>query len=226
MGKPLLDFRFLLIFIAWAHGDGEFDSRTLAEELRALLWLAIMRRPEIEDRIRPKLISNDLRRLYSMGFLRRRKVKRECQNKRGKKYNCGYKYMYQINNQGQSYVRLLITHEGQIPHPLGDSIMELGEEVNGELILARIMNAVEKFEKGNAMWTKVILDNVQEEVEEALKGKGYQRFTLKPILYKERLQWWMMIAELQNEIQRLKEELRQKNNYILELEWKLMEAGK
>lgn len=56
-----------------------------------------------------KLISNDLNRLYRMGFLTRRRVKREVQTRVGKSCNRGYKYLYNISKQGKSYTAYLET---------------------------------------------------------------------------------------------------------------------
>ncbi|WP_297477084.1 hypothetical protein [Thermococcus sp.] len=102
-GTPLLNFRTLLKMLAEFYGKNEFDSRTASKDLTEYLSQKIWgsRGPEISlQRTKPKLISNDLRRLYMMGFLRGHRVHRECKNQRGNKHHCGYKYMYSIKTKG------------------------------------------------------------------------------------------------------------------------------
>jgi hypothetical protein len=106
MSCSLLDFRTLLKALATIFGTNEFDSGTAAKAVAKYLY-SKKKDPQILRRAMPKLISNDLRRLYQMGFLRRRKVPRKCKNKKGKEYNCGYKYMYKITAQGWRYLRHL-----------------------------------------------------------------------------------------------------------------------
>jgi len=50
------------------------------------------------------MISNDLRRLYAMGFLKKRKVKRKCRTKNGKTCYRGYEYKYSLSSQGLKYL--------------------------------------------------------------------------------------------------------------------------
>lgn len=60
--------------------------------------------PRIYLRFGRKLISNDLRRLYAMGFLKRRRVKRKCKTKGGKTCYRGYEYKYSLSSQGLKYL--------------------------------------------------------------------------------------------------------------------------
>jgi len=54
-----------------------------------------------------KQASNLLRRLYRMGFLKRRKVKRLCAAASGKLCHRGFEYVYSFSKQGVSYLRWL-----------------------------------------------------------------------------------------------------------------------
>jgi hypothetical protein len=54
-----------------------------------------------------KHASNDLRRLWRMGFLRRASVKRSCLTDMGKICNKGFEYKYRLSSQGIKYVRWL-----------------------------------------------------------------------------------------------------------------------
>jgi len=60
-----------------------------------------------------KLISNELRRLYVMGFLKRKRIKRECETKSGKTCFRGYEYVYTISRQGWKYLEFLNNPERQ-----------------------------------------------------------------------------------------------------------------
>jgi len=60
-----------------------------------------------------KLISNELGRLYGMGFLKRKRIKRECETKSGKTCFRGYEYVYTISRQGWKYLEFLNNPERQ-----------------------------------------------------------------------------------------------------------------
>lgn len=54
-----------------------------------------------------KRASNDLRRLWRMGFLRRTSVKRGCLTRGGKPCHKGFEYRYHLSSQGMKYVKWL-----------------------------------------------------------------------------------------------------------------------
>jgi hypothetical protein len=66
-------------------GTKEFTARELSDAIRKTTELVAGLRPELSTfysrRTSVKMISNDLRRLYAMGFLKRRRVKREVKTK-------------------------------------------------------------------------------------------------------------------------------------------------
>jgi len=108
--NSLLDFRTLLSIMAIIFRDGEFTARDLSDRMREATHVIALNSPqalEFLQRFRTKLISNDLRRLYAMGFLKRRRVKRECRTKSGKVCFRGYEYRYSISSQGWKYLRYL-----------------------------------------------------------------------------------------------------------------------
>ena len=85
-----MDFRSLLLKLDEL-GLEYFTSRDVALKLRASV----------------KQVSNDLRRLHQMGFLRRRRRKRFCLSRNGRLCCKGYEYVYSFSRQGLSYVRWL-----------------------------------------------------------------------------------------------------------------------
>lgn len=108
MMNSLLDFRTLLCSIAIIYEDKEFTARELSKSL--MEGFSRIYSPKIYRyllRVRPKLISNDLRRLYSMGLLKRRRVKRQCKTNSGKVCFRGYEYKYSISSQGWKYIGYL-----------------------------------------------------------------------------------------------------------------------
>jgi len=106
-----LDFRSLLNLLANAFKDREFTARDVHDLLIKPLFKLAPDRPDLVFksllRYRTKLISNDLRRLYFMGFLKRRRVKRRCRTKSGKICFRGYEYRYSISSQGWKYLKYL-----------------------------------------------------------------------------------------------------------------------
>ena len=63
--------------------------------------------PTILSEVSTKSISNELRRLYLMGFLKRKRIKRECETKSGKTCFRGYEYDYSISRKGWNYLDYL-----------------------------------------------------------------------------------------------------------------------
>lgn len=67
----------------------------------------------MRSEVSKKSISNELRRLYVMGFLKRERIKRECETKSGKTCFRGYEYVYSISRQGWKYLDFLNNPERQ-----------------------------------------------------------------------------------------------------------------
>jgi len=102
-----MDFRSLLAFLAVTFGREEFDARSVSSLMRWVLREAFLSDPKLVVRTSRKTISNDLRRLYFMGFLKRRRVKRKCKTKSGKTCFRGYEYKYFISSQEWKYLKYL-----------------------------------------------------------------------------------------------------------------------
>jgi len=92
-----LDFRPLLLGLKQMGSglefipEGGFDSRAVASHFHMPV----------------KRASNDLRRLWRMGFLTRSKCRRICLTPTGKICNRGFEYKYRLSSQGMKYVEWL-----------------------------------------------------------------------------------------------------------------------
>ncbi|MCD6101419.1 MAG: hypothetical protein J7K33_12670 [Candidatus Marinimicrobia bacterium] len=135
MNLAILDFRRLLTLIYEVFGTGEFTSRELSDRLRGGIMSEPIKSvvmlhpssPKIYRRFSRKMISNDLRRLYAMGFLKRRKVKRKCRTKSGKICYRGYEYKYSLSSQGLKYLVYMARggEEEEEWEGLGDLIIKI-----------------------------------------------------------------------------------------------------
>ncbi len=192
MDRPLLSFDELLFILGGLYGENEFDSRTAARDLQNIL-IPLRKDPRLVKRLQPKIVSNDLRRLYMMGFLRRRRVKRECRTKSGKKGYKGYKYMYRINRQGWDYIEYLL--KGTLKKDSGFILTK--EDVEAAMIAALKASALRSLEERNIHTMRVLMDLVNRQLNEKFKGNGYRRFPLKRILFEKEINWLAVISRLQ-----------------------------
>jgi len=224
MWKPMVDYRWLLVMLAGLYRREEFDSKTVSKDL-TLIMFNLTGDPKWIERLQPKLVSNDLRRLYTMGFLRRRKVERKCRNKKGKEYNCGYKYMYQINNQGWKYLGFLLQEhlkrDAPLPRQVLDGLRELNEDLKNMRISTWKWLAVKRFEDGKLPEAKLILDTANESIEEKFEGKGYMRFAESRRIYAAVMKHWVREVELINMINSLRKELERRDETIEQLKGEL-----
>ncbi|NJE00437.1 hypothetical protein [Thermococcus sp. JdF3] len=217
MGDVLLDFRTLLRLLAELYHDDEFDSRTVSADLQAIL-LPRRKDPGLLKRLGPKIISNDLGRLYRMGFLRRRKVSRDCKNKKGKTYPCGYKYLYRINQQGWDYLNHLAKEKNKSAYPIPAEVVD---EVKAARLGLERLYALQAWQADMPALSRAFLDDVHGEIDGKFSGRGYRHFPLKRILFEGRITCWMILSELQREIITLQKELKEKELIIRELKKKL-----
>jgi len=86
-----MDFRSLLLKIDESFQDGRFTAQSLSLKL---------------DR-QNKDVSNSLRRLHKMGFLKKERTKRSCLTSKGVVCFKGYQYEYKLSKQGSSYISWL-----------------------------------------------------------------------------------------------------------------------
>ncbi|WP_297435233.1 hypothetical protein [Thermococcus sp.] len=221
MHKPMVDYKWLLLMTAGLYEDDEFDSKTVSEDL-TLIMFNLTDDPKWIERLQPKLVSNDLRRLYTMGFLRRRKVERKCRNRNGREYNCGYKYMYQINNQGWKYLEFLLREFMKKDAPLSkqflDGFREFNEDLENMIIAALKRLAVKHFEEGNLEKTKTILDAANDFIGMKFEGKGYMRFAESRRIYAAVMRHRLREVEFIDMINSLREELERKDETIERLQ--------
>ena len=178
-------------------GENEFDSRTAAEAISRYLYQK-RKDPRILKRTRPKLISNDLRRLYQMGFLKRRKVPRECRNKKGKVYNCGSKYMYKITRQGWSYLEHL-----EKKGLLNFTLRELVEVYKGVQIAIEKIALIELLGKSNR-GSYILMNLITEDINRLFSSQGFRRFRVGQLLFKQETTllayFYKVITDLEKQI--------------------------
>lgn len=91
-----MEFRVLLAWLAVLSQGREFTARDVSKGMPMLST---------------KTASNELARLYRMGFLRRRKVKRVCTTRSGARCYRGYEYRYAISIQGLRYLHWMGTRK-------------------------------------------------------------------------------------------------------------------
>jgi DNA-binding MarR family transcriptional regulator len=104
----MMNYRSLLLRLD-ATQMGEYTSSDLASLLRKSV----------------KEVSNDLRRLYRMGFLRRKRTKRFCLSRKGEPCYKGREYIYSFSEQGRRY---MVWMKDQ--RPIEDlAQIKLGEEI-------------------------------------------------------------------------------------------------
>jgi hypothetical protein len=218
MPSSILDFRTLLKALAAIFGTNEFDSKTAAKAVAKYLY-SKKKDPQILRRATPKLVSNDLRRLYQMGFLRRRKVLRKCKNKKGKEYNCGYKYVYKITAQGWRYLEYLSKKSSTKKNPYL-TLGEIVEVLRWARIAAEKVLLMKLLEKGDLEGSWRVFLAIDEEINQLFSSPGFRRFQTKELLFKREVSqavafYLAVIQEFENQIKQrdlminfLMEELR------------------
>ena len=192
-----LDFKILLRLIA-NYPQKEFTSKELSEWLIKSQSNLTEYIPQLHSnpalgelvlRFRTKLISNDLRRLYAMGFLKRRRVKRLCKTKTGKMGFKGYEYKYSLSSQGRKYIEWMMN---------GERDFEI-ENFRDLLFMAAIKNRYPE-DKQELAWKihKIYFGD----------RKGFKRFSTSKnaLLIKIIDSMWEVKQECDKKIKELKEE--------------------
>ena len=127
-----MQFRLLLKWLKDRYGIGEFDSSRVASALD----------------LKKKLASNDLRRLYRMGFLKRKRVKRSCIGRRGF-INRGFQYMYSFSKHGLSYVEWLekgkVVEDFAVADLRSDAILRLPEDMKRGVLTVQMAEEVKPY---------------------------------------------------------------------------------
>ena len=127
-----MQFRLLLKWLKDRYGIGEFDSGRVASALD----------------LKKKLVSNDLRRLYRMGFLKRKRVKRSCIGRRGF-VNRGFQYVYSFSRRGLSYVGWLekgkVVEDFAIADLRSDAILRLPDDAKNRVSAAQMIEGMKPY---------------------------------------------------------------------------------
>lgn len=111
-----MEFRQVLQILGSHFGEQGFKARDISPSVirRSITESErFTEDPTMRSEVSTKSISNELRRLYSMGFLKRERIKRECETKSGKTCSRGYEYVYSISSQGWKYLEFLNNPERQ-----------------------------------------------------------------------------------------------------------------
>jgi hypothetical protein len=102
-----LNFRDCLLILTNLFPYTEFDAKTVSTTITQYLQERGYG-PELLAKFTVKRISRDLDRLYKMGFLGAKPVKRQATTKNGTKCYRGYKYMYHVTVRGIQYYNYLL----------------------------------------------------------------------------------------------------------------------
>ena len=96
-----------------------------------------------------KRASNDLRRLWRMGFLRRTSVKCSCLTRGGKFCIKGFEYRYHLSSQGMGYVKWLqggkITEDIAYAELTSEVLSYLPEELKDRLSMLSLAKATRRY---------------------------------------------------------------------------------
>ncbi len=178
-------------------------------------------------RFKIKLISNDLRRLYAMGFLKRRRVKRKCKTKKGKICFRGYEYRYSISSQGWKYLEYLVKGKREDETRYFDDL----------LVMLIINRSNISDEKKDLLWESYKSGN----------EKGFKRFSTSEIRFWEKFieYAWKYVRDekiaklkkrieelerermrLESKIRDLKEENKKLTDVLMKVQSKLQEIMK
>ena len=95
-----MEFRQVLQILGSNFGKQGFKTRDVHSVIRRSITESerFTEDQTMLSKVSTKTISNELRRLYLMGFLKRERIKRECETKSGKTCFRGYEYVYSISN--------------------------------------------------------------------------------------------------------------------------------
>jgi hypothetical protein len=133
-----------------------------------------------------KKISGDLDRLFRMGLLKRKRVKRLFRTKAGKPFGRGYMYMYKITRQGMRYGVYLAANYGVSREERKKKRCE-GPWMDDEA-------KVEVMARSNAP-VEAVGVIVEERKQKLHSGKALRRF---PVVFDDGLYTWYLAARLEH----------------------------
>jgi hypothetical protein len=143
-----MDYRAALRFLALNGPGAEYNARALSD---MMIWSQkTAERPDYmaERMFSVKRISGDLDRLYKMGFLTRRRIKRMVYPKCSPQVYRGFTYVYKISKQGWQYLDYL--------HDLGNPKEKEKPADGRELFLNPLADDV------HSRWPDVAADKIEE----------------------------------------------------------------
>ena len=110
-----------------------------------------------------KRASNDLRRLWRMGFLRRTYVKRSCPTKGGKLCHKGFEYRYYLSSQGMKYLEWLqgrkMTEDFAYEKLTLEVLSYLPDDLKDRLSMQSLAKATRRY-KGPSRNTNLLESNI------------------------------------------------------------------
>ena len=239
--KYTLDYQELLILLAQALGLYTFDNsyknkfittKRLCDYLKSVQTL--MRENGVMLIIPSrKVVSNEMARLYRMGFLSRRAVPRKVKTKSGKIVNRGIEYQYSFTKQGMKYLAYLIKNgSGSLPEELDPELEVILSKMRKEGEIKSYENEIELREMTKLMW-KIWFKEKDDGKIKVFTPKGWSPANKKliKILDHEKLIKNINIEQayefrdenekLKEKIKELEEELEKKNKEIERLQGEL-----
>ena len=102
-----MDFRKALLFFEMQQPISTLTAREMSDVLSANLRGSDTTQRELLRMFSTKRISGDLDRLYRMGLVRRKRVRRRVISRRGIPVFRGFEYRYVISKQGSQYVKYI-----------------------------------------------------------------------------------------------------------------------
>jgi hypothetical protein len=111
-----------------------------------------------------KRASNDLRRLWRMGFLRRTSVKRSCLTRGGRLCNKGFEYRYYLSSQGMKYLEWLqgrkMTEDFAYEKLISEVLSHLPEELKDRLSTLNLAKATRRYKGPSRKNTNFLESNI------------------------------------------------------------------
>ncbi len=161
-----------------------------------------------------KVVSNEMARLYRMGFLSRKAVPRKVRTKSGKIANRGIEYQYSFTKQGIKYLAYLIKNgSGSLPEELEPGLEAIISKMRKEGKIKSYEDEIELREMTKFMWKTWFKDKDDGKIKVFTpKGWSPANKRLIKILDDEKLEKHMNITqiyEFREENEKLKEKIKE-----------------
>lgn len=189
----MTNFRDLLLSLALAYQKDEFDSRSISGMFMDSMIKQGKLDPLLLKKLSIKMISNDLGRLWKMGFLKRTLVKRRCETSQGKKCFRGREYKYSISKHGWSYLRYLNEKTDWLQRHLEEKYWL------ADMLIRRYLDSNVPEERREYEWNSWELAKLTQ----LSKRKGYRRFPMR----KDYIEYRAEMNEKDDLVRKLNKEL-------------------